>query len=118
MRTLTVLETASVSGAGEEDFSGQDGCPAGYTGVSLYTTSTTTSDGLGNSVTGGVKGVAPQLTGKTTETPPTSTTTVRYECLKDLPAGGGSGSGASGGGGGSMGGDIAIDGNDYEWDPS
>lgn len=118
MRALTVLEIATVSGGEEENFSGKDGCPAGYSGVSLYTVTTTAPSGIGISGTGSTTGVTSGGSITATVEPPTSTTAIRYECLKDIPAGS-SGSGAASGrvSGGTVGGEIAIDGNDYEWDP-
>lgn len=99
MRILQQSEVASVAGGlmaeptMDPNFSGRYGCPDGYSGVTLYTTTVTQSYPSGSTTSG-------MGTGSTTVTMPAPKveTSTRYECLPPVNSGSTSGSGSTGSG--------------------
>ena len=109
MRTLHLSEIPTVHGGGQPNadpagnFSGSSGCPAGYSGVTLVTTTSTYQNGVGLSTKGGAEGAVSGTSTTVTAAPPTVTTSVQSVCLPNLPAGGSSASGSADSGGSAAG---------------
>jgi hypothetical protein len=129
MRTLYLSEVQTVYGGGQPNpdpagnFSGgTPGCPPGYTGVVLTSTSTTYPSGAGLSNTASGQGATAGISTTATGATPTVTVSAQAVCFPNVPASGaqsgsaagsaaggaasgagadgGSGSGSGGGGGG------------------
>jgi len=108
MRSLYLSEVQTVYGGGQPNpdpagnFSGgPSGCPAGYTGVTLISTSTTSQNGTAISNTASGQGASAGLSSTTTVATPTVTVSAQAVCFPNLPASGAQAGAAAGSAAGS-----------------